>query len=73
MRLQPATDDFEENDIPFMKNDLRDRPGAMGKPLNTVDAPGKADSEIGEEALYRSPDEASFIRKDEKALYQGTA
>lgn len=49
MHLKPTTEDFEENDIPFVKNELRDQPGTMGKPLDTVDAPGKADSEIGEE------------------------
>ena len=54
MRLQPATEDFEENDIPFVKNDLRDQPGTMGKPLDTVDAPGKADSEIGEEDVVKT-------------------
>ena len=41
----------EENDIPFVKNDLRDSAATMDKPLDTVDAPGKADSELVEEGL----------------------
>jgi hypothetical protein len=47
MRLHTISEDFDENDIPFVKNELRDQPGTMGKPLDTADAPGKADSEIG--------------------------
>ena len=39
----------EENDLPFVRNELRDSPGTMDKPLDTADAPGKADSEIAEE------------------------
>jgi hypothetical protein len=39
----------EENDIPFIGNDMTGRPGTMGKPVDTVDAPGKADSEMGED------------------------
>ena len=39
----------EENDVPFTTNELRDYSGTMGKPLDTADAPGKADSEMGEE------------------------
>jgi hypothetical protein len=42
--VRPAN---EENDIPFTSNELRDYPGTMGKTLDTVDAPGKADSEMG--------------------------
>lgn len=41
----------EENDLPFVPNDMAGRPGTMGKPLDTADAPGKADSEMGEEEL----------------------
>jgi hypothetical protein len=43
--------DDEENDLPFMKNELRGSPGTMGKPLDTADAPGKADSELVEDGL----------------------
>ena len=43
--------DGEENDIPFVKNELRDSSGTMDKPLDTVDAPGKADSELAEDGL----------------------
>jgi hypothetical protein len=39
----------EESDIPFVTNDLTGRPGTMGNTLDTADAPGKADSELGEE------------------------
>jgi hypothetical protein len=39
----------EENDLPFTSNDFKDRPGTMGKALDTADAPGKADSEMGDE------------------------
>jgi hypothetical protein len=41
----------EDNDIPFMKNELRDFPGTLDKPLDTADAPGKADSELAEDGL----------------------
>ena len=41
----------EENDLPFTGNDLGDAPGTMDKPLDTTDAPGKADSELVEEGL----------------------
>lgn len=43
--------DAEENDIPFLRNELRDFPGTMNKPLDTADAPGKADSEMAEDEL----------------------
>ncbi len=39
----------EESDIPFVRNDMKGRPGTMGNALDTADAPGKADSELGEE------------------------
>ena len=39
----------EENDIPFVHDDFEGRPGTMGNPLDTADAPGKADSELGED------------------------
>ena len=42
----------EENDVPFVGNELRDQPGTMGKGLDTADAPGKADSEMGEEEVF---------------------
>jgi hypothetical protein len=41
----------EENDLPFVRNDLSDSPGTMDKPLDTADAPGKADSELVQEEL----------------------
>ncbi|HEY4085886.1 MAG TPA: hypothetical protein VGM43_08110 [Bryobacteraceae bacterium] len=39
----------EENDVPFAANDNRGRPGTMDKPVDAIDAPGKADSELGED------------------------
>jgi hypothetical protein len=39
----------EVRDIPFLKNDMKDSPSTMDKPLDTSDAPGKADSEMVEE------------------------
>ncbi len=41
----------EENDVPFTRRELGDSTGTMDKPLDTSDAPGKADSEAGEEGL----------------------
>jgi hypothetical protein len=63
MRPNPKTDSTrfayypmtEENDLPFAKNELRDQPGSMGKPLDTADAPGRADSEFADEALEQVP------------------
>jgi hypothetical protein len=39
----------EENDIPFAANDNRGRPGTMDKPVDAIDAPARADSELGED------------------------
>jgi hypothetical protein len=39
----------EVRDVPFLKNDMKDYPATMDKPLDTSDAPGKADSEMIEE------------------------
>jgi hypothetical protein len=41
----------EENDVPFVRNEMRDSVGTMDKPLDTADAPGKADSEFVEDGL----------------------
>jgi len=47
----------EELDLPFVANDMNDSLGTMDKPLDTVDAPGRADSELAEEGLPpRNPD-----------------
>ena len=43
--------DEEEYDIPFVKNEMRDALWTMDKPLDTADAPGRADSELAEEGL----------------------
>jgi hypothetical protein len=55
--------DEEENDIPFFKNDLRNSTrGTMDKPLDTADAPGKADSELVEDGLP-APNEWPALHK----------
>lgn len=41
----------EEFDLPFVGNDMNDSLGTMDKPLDTTDAPGRADSELAEEGL----------------------
>jgi len=38
------------NDFPFQKDEMKDHPNTMGKPLDTADAPGRADSEMVEDA-----------------------
>jgi hypothetical protein len=45
----PHKEHSEFRDIPFLKNDMNSSPSTMDKPLDTSDAPGKADSEIGQE------------------------
>jgi hypothetical protein len=47
--------DQEENDLPFVSNELRDSPSTMDKPLDTADAPGKADSELVDETVEAEP------------------
>jgi len=36
----------EVQDLPFVRNDMKDHTPTMDKPLDTTDAPGKADSEM---------------------------
>jgi len=43
------TDEGEVRDLPFLGNDMKDHVFTMDKHLDAADAPGKADSEIGEE------------------------
>jgi hypothetical protein len=38
----------EVQDIPFVRNDMKDEAPTMDKPLDATDAPGRADSEMGE-------------------------
>ena len=38
----------EMREVPFLKNDMQDQPATTGRPVNTSDAPGKADSELTE-------------------------
>jgi len=37
----------EVRDLPFLNSDMKDHAATMDKPLDTTDAPGKADSEMG--------------------------
>ena len=54
----------EEFDLPLVGNDMNDSSGTMDKPLNTADAPGRADSELAEEGLpQRNPDFGPFASK----------
>jgi hypothetical protein len=39
----------EERDIPFLHSDMNDHASTMDRPLDTTDAPGKADSEMGQD------------------------
>jgi hypothetical protein len=39
----------EMREVPFLKNDMQDQPATTGRPVNTSDAPGKADSELTED------------------------
>jgi len=39
----------EMRELPFLKNDMQDQPATTGRPVNTSDAPGKADSELTDE------------------------
>jgi hypothetical protein len=45
----------ETRDVPFLKNDLNDSTATTGKPLDTADAPGKADSEMVEDGELPQP------------------
>lgn len=54
----------EENDIPFVTNDTRGRPGTMDKPVDAVDAPARADSELGEDQDTLSSKLSVFNRPD---------
>ena len=39
----------EMMDVPFLSNDMKGAVPTMDKPLDTADAPGKADSEMTED------------------------
>jgi hypothetical protein len=39
----------ETEDVPFLKNDMKDELSTMDKPLDPADGPGKADAEMAEE------------------------
>ena len=39
----------EVRDVPFLKNDMHESVPTTGKPIDTADAPGKADSEMIEQ------------------------
>jgi hypothetical protein len=57
MATKPGTTKAGEvRDIPFLKNDMKDYPSTMDKPLDTADAPGKADSEmVGDNEVLNQP------------------
>jgi len=57
--MQPHRD--EEFDLPFVGNDMNDSPATMDKPLDTADAPGRADSELVEDELPPSNSEFAAI------------
>ena len=40
----------EVQDLPFVRNDMKDHTPTMDKPLDTTDAPGRADSEMAGES-----------------------
>ena len=44
----------EVRDVPFLKNDMNDSPPTTGKPVDSADAPGKADSEMVEDEPPRA-------------------
>jgi hypothetical protein len=54
--MKPSRD--EEFDLPFVGNDINSSPATMDKPLDTADAPGRADSELVEDDL--PPGNAEF-------------
>jgi hypothetical protein len=41
----------EVQDIPFIRNDMKDEAPTMDRPLDATDAPGRADSEMIEEGI----------------------
>lgn len=53
----------EESDLPFIGNDWNGRPGTMGNPLDTADAPGKADSEMAEGEDPSIPRAGGILKK----------
>ena len=57
----------EVRDVPALGNDMNDSPATTGKALDTADAPGKADAEMGAEDSERGialhpPGEAAVAR-----------
>ena len=55
--------DGDVNDVPFLKDEMKDQPGTMGRSLETADAPGRADSEIGGIEEEAPPVSVSDLRK----------
>jgi len=47
--MAKSTPQTESEDFPFFKNEIKNSPSTMDKPLDTADAPGLADSEIGDD------------------------
>jgi hypothetical protein len=48
--MTTRTTDNEMRDVPMFHNDMTDSIPTMDKPLDTLDAPGRADSELGLDA-----------------------
>ena len=48
----------EMREVPFLKNDMQDQPATTGRPVNTADAPGRADSELTDDADFNRESEA---------------
>ncbi len=46
--------DRDTEDVPFMRNDMKNQPATMEKPLDTADGPGKADAELAQDEVFRS-------------------
>ena len=45
----PKPQPNEVRDVPFLKNDMHESVPTTGKPVDTADAPGRADSEMIEQ------------------------
>ena len=44
-------EESEVQDIPFLRNDMKEEAPTMDRPLDVADKPGKADSEMIEEGV----------------------
>jgi hypothetical protein len=51
--MSTKTTEGEVNDFPFLSNEIKAPYENMDRPLDTADAPGRADAELAEEELPR--------------------